>query len=82
MFKSFPEAEFIVNKSASTIASTIEFNTVLFTQSLEYLNKITDKMFYAWTVQAADTINTVSDHAKENITQSAEKVVKLFSNSK
>jgi len=81
MTNHFPEVEYIVNKTASNIATTIDFNTTLFTKSLEYLNEITDKMFYAWTVQAADAINKVSDHAKENI-KSSTKIVELFGDRK
>ena len=82
MFKDFPEAEYIINKTASNIATTIDFNTSLFTKSMEYFNEITDKMFYAWTVQASDSLNKVSDYAKENITESSTKIVELFGNRK
>jgi hypothetical protein len=81
MTNHFPELEFIINKTASNIATTIDFNTAVYTKSLEYFNQITDKMFYAWTVQAADTINNVSDYAKENI-KSSTKIVELFGDRK
>jgi len=78
MFKNLPEAEFIVNKTSSNIVSTIEFNTAFLIKSLEYYNKLTDNMFFAWTNQTAETLNTATDYAKENITQSQDKIVKLF----
>jgi hypothetical protein len=82
MFKDFPEVEYVINKTASTIATTIDFNTTLFTKSLEYFNQVTDKMFYAWTVQASDSINKVSDYAKENINETTTKVTSLFGDRK
>jgi hypothetical protein len=82
MFKDFPEAEYVINKTASTIATTIDFNTSLFTKSMEYFNEITDKMFYAYTIQAADSLNKVSDYAKENINQTSTKIVELFGDRK
>jgi hypothetical protein len=82
MFNHFPEAEYIINKTTSNIATTIDFNTLLFTKSLEYFNQITDKMFYAYTIKAADTLNNVSDYAKENINQSTTKIVELFGSRK
>jgi hypothetical protein len=78
----FPELEYIINKTASNVATTIDFNTTLFTKSLEYFNSVTDKMFYAWTVKAADSINTVSDLAKENINEATTKVVNIFGDRK
>jgi hypothetical protein len=82
MINHFPEVEFAINKTASTVSSTIDFNTAVFTKSLEYFNEVTDKMFYAWTVQASDSINKVSDYAKENINQSTTKIVELFGDRK
>lgn len=82
MFKNFPEVEYVINKTTSNIAATIDFNTLLFTKSLEYFNDITDKMFYSYTVKAADTLNNVSDYAKENINQSTIKIVELFGDRK
>jgi hypothetical protein len=78
----FPEFEYLINKTASNIATTIDFNATLFTKSLEYFNSITDKMFYAWTVKAADSINNVSDLAKENINETTTKVVNIFGDRK
>lgn len=82
MFKNFPEVEYVINKTTSNIAATIDFNTLLFTKSLEYFNDITDKMFYSYTVKATDTLNNVSDYAKENINQSTTKIVELFGDRK
>jgi hypothetical protein len=82
MNKHYPELEFAINKTTSNISATIDFNAALFTKSLEFFNQVTDKMFYAWTVQAADSINNVSDYAKENINQSKTKIVELFGDRK
>jgi hypothetical protein len=81
MLNHLPEVEYVINKTASNIATTIDFNTTIFTKSMEYFNQLTDKMFYAWTVQAADAINSISDHAKENI-KSSTKIVELFGDRK
>jgi hypothetical protein len=82
MFKHFPEAEYIINKTASNIATTIDFNTAVYTKSLEYFNQLTDKMFYAWTLKASDTINTVSDYTKNTLDESKSKIVELFGDRK
>jgi hypothetical protein len=82
MNKHFPELEYAVNKTVSNIATTIDFNTALFTKSLEYFNDITDKMFYAYTVKVAESLNTVSDHAKENIQKTTNQIVELFGDRK
>lgn len=67
MFKDIPEAEFIVNKTVSNISSTIDFGTSVYIKSLEYFNEITDKMFYSWTHQFAENINTANEYTKKNI---------------
>jgi len=82
LFKTLPEAEYAFNKTTDVMVSTIDFNTTMVTKSMEYFNQVTDKMFYAWTVQAADTINKVSDYAKENITESKTKIVDLLGDTK
>jgi hypothetical protein len=82
MFKQLPEIESYVNKAVRNVQATIDFNTVLFIKSLEYFNTVTDKAFFAWTNQVADSLNTASDYAKENVTESTTKVTKLFANGK
>jgi hypothetical protein len=82
MFKDIPEAEFIMNKTTNTIEATIDFNAALFTKSLEYFNEVTDKKFYSATVQIADSINNITDYAKENIKTSTNTLRSLFGNTK
>jgi hypothetical protein len=82
MINHFPEVEFAINKTANAVTATIDFNTNVYTKSLEYFNEITDKMFYAWTSKAAESLNTVSDHAKENITETTTKIVALLGGGK
>lgn len=82
MTKDLPEMTYVINKTFSNIATTINFQTTLFVKGLEYFNELTDKAFYAYTTQAADAINTISDYAKENITESSGKVSKLFGDRK
>jgi predicted DNA-binding protein (UPF0278 family) len=82
MIKHYPEMEYFINKTTSTIATTIDFNAALFAKSLEYFNDVTDKMFYAYTVKVADSLNNVSDYAKENIQKSTKQIVDLLGDRK
>lgn len=82
MFKAFPEAEYFVNKTTEVTKATIDFQSKLFTDTLEYFNTITDKMFYTYTVKAAESVNAATEYAKENITSNQKKVANLFGNSK
>ena len=69
MFKDFPEVEFVINKTASNISTTIDFGTAVYIKSLEYFNEITDKMFYSWTHQFAENINNANEYTKKNINE-------------
>jgi hypothetical protein len=82
LFKILPEVEYAFNKTTDVMVSTIDFNTVMTSKSIDYFNQVTDRMFYTWTVQAIDAINKVSNYAKENITESKTKIVDLFGNTK
>ncbi len=82
IFKQLPELEFVLNKTADVTVATIEFQGKIFTDTLEYINEITDKMFYTYTVKAAETVNTATEYAKENITSSKSKVANLFGNTR
>jgi hypothetical protein len=64
-----PELEYAVNKSIDATIATIEFQGDILTKSLEFFNQVTDKMFYTYTVKAAETINTATENAKENISK-------------
>lgn len=64
-----PELEYAVNKSIDLTVSTIEFQGSILTKSLEFFNEVTDKMFYTYTVKAAESINAATDNAKENISK-------------
>jgi hypothetical protein len=80
MFKAFPELEYYTTKSTNLMVDTIEFQGILFTKSLEYFNKITDRMFYTYTEKAAETVNAATEYAKENIKDT--KITKLFGSGK
>lgn len=82
MFKHFPEAEYLINKTADVAACTIDLNNSIFHQSLKFFNEITDKMYYSYTVKAAESLNTVSDYAKENIKKTQSQIVDLFGDRK
>lgn len=82
MFKQLPEAEYIVNKATDFTIATMNYHTKLFTDTLEYFNTVTDKMFYTYTVKAAESVNAATEYAKENITSNQKKVANLFGNSK
>jgi len=80
MFKAFPELEYYTTKSTNLMVDTIEFQGIMFTKSLEYFNKITDRMFYTYTERAAETVNAATEYAKENIKDT--KITKLFGSGK
>lgn len=82
MFKDLPELNTVVEKSTSIAIQTIEFQRTLFAETLKYFNDVTDKMFYTYTVKAAETVNSATEYAKENITTGQKKVANLFGNSK
>jgi hypothetical protein len=82
LFKLIPEAEYAFNKVTDASLATLDFQGKMFTTTLEYINTVTDKMFYTYTVKAAESINAATDYAKENITTNNKKVANLFGNSK
>lgn len=82
MFKQLPELEYVVNKTTDIAIETINYQSKLFTDTLEYFNKVTDKMFYTYTIKAAESVNAATEYAKENITTQKAKVANLFGNSK
>ena len=82
IFKQLPESEYVFNKVTDVTIATIEYHGKLFTTTLEYINAITDKMFYTYTTKAAESVNAATEYAKENITTNNKKVANLFGNSK
>lgn len=82
MFKHVPEAEFIFNKTVSNVEATIDFNAAVFAKSLEYFNSLTDRNFYSMTSQVAESINKVTDYAKENFKTTSGTIKSLLATSK
>lgn len=82
MFKTFPELETMFDKTADFTKATLDYQANLFTNSLDYFNAVTDKMFYTYTVSTADAVNKATEYAKENITANKKKVSTLFGFSK
>jgi hypothetical protein len=80
MLKSLPEFEHVITKSTNIMVDTIEFQESVLIKSLEYFNKITDRMFYTYTEKAAETVNAATEYAKENIKNP--KVANLFGSGK
>lgn len=78
MFKTFPEVEFTFNKSIDAGLAAIDYQAKLFTTTLEYINEVTDKMFYTYTLKAAETVNSATDYAKENIKSNRKKVAEIL----
>jgi hypothetical protein len=82
LFKTLPELEFAFNKSTDIVIATMDYQAKLFTDTLEYFNSVTDRMFYTYTVKAAESVNNVTEYAKENITTGKKKVANIFGDSK
>lgn len=82
MFKQFPESEYVFNKVTDVTVATINYHAKLFTDTIDYINQVTDKMFYTYTVKAAESVNAATDYAKENITANQKKVANLFGTGK
>lgn len=82
LFKTLPELEYVFNKSTDIAIATMDYHAKLFTVTLEYFNQVTDRMFYTYTVKAAESVNGATEYAKENITSNKKKVANLFGDSK
>lgn len=82
MFKDIPEISEVIDRVTNVTLQTIDYQKSLFSETMKYFNGITDKMFYTYTVKAAETVNSATEYAKENITTSKAKVANLFGNSK
>ena len=81
-FKDIPEINQVINKATDIAIKTIDFQKAIFAESMKYFNDVTDKYFYAFTVQTAEAANKSVEYAKENITTGSKKVANLFANSK
>ena len=81
-FKDIPEINQVVNKATDIAIKTIDFQKAIFAESMKYFNAVTDKMFYTYTTKAAESVNSATEYAKENITANQKKVANLFGNSK
>jgi hypothetical protein len=82
MYKTLPEMEWIINKSFTTTVETFEFQRTLFAETLKFFNALTDKNFYTYTVKAAETVNSATDYAKENLESTQSKVTEFFGGGK
>ena len=56
-----------VTKSKDIAVKAIDFNEIIFKESLNFFNDITDKFFYTYTLKAAEAVNQTSGYAKEFI---------------
>lgn len=67
MFDSFkvPELDEAVKKSTNVTIKALEFQELLFRESLDFFNDITDKAFYTYGVQAEKAITKGTEYAKE-----------------
>jgi hypothetical protein len=81
-FKQAPQFEYLFNQSVANINTTLDLNKNLLSESLSYFDKITDKKFVAASSQIAESINKVTDYAKENIKTSSGTLRTLFGLSK
>lgn len=77
-----PEVEMTIDKVTDMAVQTIDYQKAVFSETLKYFNEITGKMFYTYTVSAAESVNNATEYAKENISNSKKKVANLFGNSK
>ena len=57
----------VVTKSKDLAIKTIDFNEIIFKESLKFFNEATDKFFYTYTVKAADAVSQTTEYAKEFI---------------
>lgn len=79
MIKTFPEIDTVINKSFDVAAAAIDFNNKVFTDTIDFVNQITDRMFYTYTVKAQETVKAATEYAKENIATGKTKVKSVLS---
>jgi hypothetical protein len=60
-----PELDKAVKKTTDVTIKALEFQELLFKESLEFFNDITDKAFYTYGVQAEKAITRGTEYAKE-----------------
>lgn len=78
MINNFPEINTVINKSFDVAAAAIDYNAKVFTDTIDFVNQITDKMFYTYTVKAQETVKAATEYAKENIATGKTKVKGVF----
>ena len=74
MFDSFkvPELNDAVKKTTDVTIKALEFQELIFKESLDFFNDITDKAFYTYGVQAEKAITKGTEYAKEAIIKTGE----------
>lgn len=80
--KQLPQLEYVFDQSVSNLYATMDFNKEIFAKSVDCFNQLTGNKFVSVSSQVAESINKVTDHAKENIKTSVGTLRTLLGNSK
>ena len=56
-----------VEKSKSFATKAVDFNNIIFKESLKFFNEVTDKYFQTYTVKASEAADKSTEYAKEFI---------------
>jgi len=67
-----PELDVAVKKTTDVTIKALEFQELLFKESLDFFNDITDKAFYTYNVNAAKAITKGTEYAKEAIVKTGQ----------
>ena len=67
-----PELDVAVKKTTDATIKALEFQELLFKESLDFFNDITDKAFYTYGVQAEKAITKGTEYAKESLIKTGE----------
>jgi hypothetical protein len=67
-----PELDKAVKKTTDVTIKALEFQELLFKESLDFFNDITDKAFYTYGVQAEKAITKGTEYAKEALIKTGE----------
>lgn len=67
-----PELNDAVKKTTDVTIKALEFQELLFKESLDFFNDITDKAFYTYGVQAEKAITKGTEYAKEAIVKTGQ----------
>lgn len=65
----FTELNQFAEKANTFAVKSLDFQFGVTKQTVDFFDSITDKKFYTYTQKALETVRTMNEYAKENITK-------------